>query len=136
MLAAIREKSDYNQHKLTVRQVLGDTESNRRIMDTLELISKSLSTRYEQLMPPANQNGGDSMNLPLPPGEPIGEPSTLAVKTPTYSQLGLISCEELFQRMQQNSVLVMDCRSSADYENSHLTYYCAFNVPEELITPG
>lgn len=136
MLSVIRDKSDYNQHKLTVRQVLGDTESNRRIMDTLELISKSLSTRYEQLLLPTSMNGGDSISLPSPAVEPISETRSLAKMTSTYAQLGVISCEALFQRMQQKSVLVMDCRSSSDYDNSHLTYYCAFNVPEELITPG
>lgn len=136
MLSVIRDKSDYNQHKLTVRQVLGDTESNRRIMDTLELISKSLSTRYEQLLLPTSMNGGDSISLPSPALEPISETRSLAKMTSTYAQLGVISCEALFQRMQLKSVLVMDCRSSSDYDNSHLTYYCAFNVPEELITPG
>ncbi|XP_020812777.1 ubiquitin carboxyl-terminal hydrolase 8-like [Drosophila serrata] len=49
MLHAIHNKPDYANHKTTVRQMLGDTASNRRIMDSLELITQSLSLRYEQL---------------------------------------------------------------------------------------
>ncbi|XP_030572237.1 ubiquitin carboxyl-terminal hydrolase 8 isoform X1 [Drosophila novamexicana] len=138
MLSAIRGKSDYNQHKLTVRQVLGDTDSNRRIMDTLELINTSLRKRYEQLLPPGGGNAktnGAPISPPLPSVEPIDEKGSLA-SAAAFAQLGVITCEALFRRMQQKSVLVMDCRNSADYNNSHLTYYCAFNVPEELITPG
>lgn len=150
MLSAIREQPDYAQHKSTVRQVLGDTDTNRRIMDTLETISNSLGERYELLYPPTPPSSSPSpsssqQKTPLqiasnaniiaaissPGTEPIGDGKSM-----TYAQLSVISCEALFQRMQKKSVLVMDCRSTADYENSHLTYYCAFNVPEEIITPG
>lgn len=145
MLSAIRKQSDYAQHKTTVRQALGDTETNRRIMDTLETISNSLEKRYDLLSPspsPSTPSQAMQQKTPLqsasnantinpPVTNPGGDGNPIQ-----FSQLGVISCEALFQRMQNKSVLVMDCRSSSDYENSHLTYYCAFNVPEELITPG
>ncbi|XP_034486104.1 ubiquitin carboxyl-terminal hydrolase 8 isoform X2 [Drosophila innubila] len=133
MLSTIRKKSDYAQNKGMVREVLGDTGANRRIMDTLERISDSLSKRYEAQMP---VNVNLNSTLISPPSEPIDDKSNLVTASEAYANLGIISCEALFQRMQQQSVLVMDCRSSADYEVSRLTYSCAFNVPEELITPG
>ncbi|EDV93611.1 GH18183 [Drosophila grimshawi] len=137
MLSSIRAKSDYNQHKQSVRQMLGDADSNRRIMDTLEQISTSLSKRYNMLLPRSNGASiSSTLLLPMPPAEPVGETKSIAPAAAQYAQLGVISCETLFQRMQQKSVLVMDCRSSGDYNHSHLTYYCAFNVPEELISPG
>ncbi|XP_033165064.1 ubiquitin carboxyl-terminal hydrolase 8 [Drosophila mauritiana] len=130
MLTAIHQKSDYASHKTTVRQMLGDTESNRRIMDTLEKIIHSLRHRYAQqhqapepIAPDLVSNGRAGVD------SPITQPTQ-------YARLGLITCQDLYRRMQEKSVLVMDCRPSADYEASHLTYYCAFNVPEELITPG
>lgn len=130
MLTAIHKKSDYPSHKTTVRQMLGDTESNRRIMDTLEEIINSLRHRYAQqhqapepIAPDLVSNGRAGVD------SPITQPTQ-------YARLGLITCQDLYRRMQEKSVLVMDCRPSADYEDSHLTYYCAFNVPEELITPG
>lgn len=140
MLSAIRKQSDYAQHKTTVRQALGDTETNRRIMDTLETISNSLEKRYDLLSPSPStpsqqktplQSASNANTINPPVTNPSGDGNPIQ-----FSQLGVISCEALFQRMQNKSVLVMDCRSSSDYENSHLTYYCAFNVPEELITPG
>jgi len=57
MLTAIHKKSDYASHKSTVRQMLGDTESNRRIMDTLEVIMNSLRHRYAQQRQPVEQIG-------------------------------------------------------------------------------
>lgn len=146
MLSAIREQPDYAQHKLTVRQVLGDTETNRRIMDTLETISNSLGKRYELQYPPtpsssspspsSSQQSSSNSNTISGTSSSSGIEAIGDGNSQTYAQLSVISCEALFQRMQKKSVLVMDCRSSADYENSHLTYYCAFNVPEEIITPG
>lgn len=135
MLAAIRNKPDYAIHKTTVRQMLGDTASNRRIMDSLELISQSLFLRYEQLRHPAAEPIAAAI---VGNGRTIAKPesSTGGELASDFSSLGLITCEELYRRMQEKSVLVMDCRPSADYEASHLTYFCAFNVPEELITPG
>ncbi|KAH8264640.1 hypothetical protein KR038_011263 [Drosophila bunnanda] len=131
MLAVIRKKPDYAIHKTTVRQMLGDTASNRRIMDSLELINESLLLRYEQLHGPAAEPIAASIVANgQQPERSTGDFAT------NFARLGLITCEELYRRMQEKSVLVMDCRSSADYEVSHLTYYCAFNVPEELITPG
>ncbi|XP_017057189.1 ubiquitin carboxyl-terminal hydrolase 8 isoform X1 [Drosophila ficusphila] len=130
MLTAIRKKSDYASHKTTVRQMLGDTESNRRIMDTLEMIINSLRQRYAQQRQPLEQIGSELVSN----GRAIAESPT--TQPTDFARLGLISCQELYRRMQEKSVLVMDCRPSADYEASHLTYYCAFNVPEELITLG
>ncbi|KAM8705468.1 hypothetical protein ACLKA7_009856 [Drosophila subpalustris] len=133
MLSIIRKKSDYAQNKGMVREELGDSDANRRIMDTLEQLSNVLTERYEALLP---VNANTSAALISPPTKPIDVKSNSLTAHEAYATLGIISCEALFQRMQQKSVLVMDCRSSADYERSRLTYFCAFNVPEELITPG
>ncbi|KAH8312312.1 hypothetical protein KR044_010162, partial [Drosophila immigrans] len=134
MLSIIHKKPDYQQHKPMVQEMLGDNTTNRRIMDKLELLTDSLSQRYKELLP--SKGSSNSNSLPnSPPAEPVDAISLLPPPE-AYAQLGVISCEELYKRMQKKSVLVMDCRSSADYANSHLTYYCAFNVPEEIITPG
>ncbi|XP_034663563.1 ubiquitin carboxyl-terminal hydrolase 8 isoform X1 [Drosophila subobscura] len=135
VITAIRQKPDYQSHKVQVKEALGDTEANRRIMDSLELITDSLSMRYSKLQkqttalhsqPEPIRNGG---------GKAL-KSATSSTQATEYTRLGVVSCQELFERMHEKSVLVMDCRSSADYEKSHLTYVCAFNVPEDLITPG
>ncbi|KAH8336607.1 hypothetical protein KR074_012323 [Drosophila pseudoananassae] len=134
MLSAIRKKSDYANHKSAVRQMLGDTDANRRIMDSLEIIANSLAHRYALLCKPSTvESIADFVN-----GRTVVESSTttIASQAEDFSRLGLISCQELYRRMQEKTVLVMDCRSSSDYDISHLTYYCAFNVPEEVIVSG
>ncbi|KAH8359256.1 hypothetical protein KR093_005342 [Drosophila rubida] len=133
MLSFIHKKPDYTQYKVTVQDMLGDNAANRRTMDKLEIITDSLSKRYEKLQPStAVENSNiNSEQISLP----VAVNSSLS-PSEEYARLGVISCEELYKRMQQQSVLVMDCRSSVDYANSHLSYQWAFNVPEEIITPG
>jgi len=87
MLTAIHKKSDYASHKSTVRQMLGDTESNRRIMDTLEVIMNSLRHRYAQQRQPVEQIGTELVSN--------GRVSVEAPATPStdYARLGLITCQ-------------------------------------------
>lgn len=49
-----------------------------------------------------------------------------------------LSVKELFDmlHMQQVGVLIMDCRSTVDFEASQLTYQNCLNVPEEIIHNG
>ncbi|XP_001359977.2 ubiquitin carboxyl-terminal hydrolase 8 isoform X1 [Drosophila pseudoobscura] len=133
IIKAIRSKPDYTTHKVQVRESLGDTEANRRIMDSLEMIADSLCERYRQLHKPPSPAAPLNQTETISHSKPQGAASPHATE---YARLGVVSCEELYQRISEKSVLVMDCRPSADYERSHLTYFCAFNVPEELITPG
>ncbi|XP_067636782.1 ubiquitin carboxyl-terminal hydrolase 8 isoform X2 [Eurosta solidaginis] len=204
LLTCIHKKPDYSEHKQTVRQVLGNNAHIKGTMDKLELLSSSLSRRYEakqlananvhhktaaesttrttmkqtneqvhnynelsasekfDLLKAATQGPASSaasydgyytlqsLNVhnynELSASEKfdlvkagIQSPASPAASYDGYytlQSLNVMKCEELFERMKNSSVLIMDCRSSKDYELSHLTYNYSFNVPEELITPG
>ncbi|XP_017466689.1 PREDICTED: ubiquitin carboxyl-terminal hydrolase 8 isoform X1 [Rhagoletis zephyria] len=158
LLHCIHKKPDYPELKHTVRQALGGNSNNKVTMNKLELLNSSLSRRYEakQLAHAATQSAA----LVAPPSklsEHVRDYNELSASekfdllkadTPspatsnflgsyyTLQSLGIIKCEELFGLMKQSNVLVMDCRSSKDYETSHLTYQYSFNVPEEHICAG
>ncbi|XP_060647258.1 ubiquitin carboxyl-terminal hydrolase 8 isoform X1 [Drosophila nasuta] len=134
MLSIIRKRPDYSKNKSEVHKILGDNTDNRNAMDKLEIIYKSLSIRYKELETSKSRISSSNLSTSA---QSISNDVINSLSAPeAYTKLGIISCEELYKRMQQKSVLVMDCRSSADYDASHLNYYCSFNVPEELITPG
>uniref|UniRef100_A0A034VW25 Ubiquitin carboxyl-terminal hydrolase n=1 Tax=Bactrocera dorsalis TaxID=27457 RepID=A0A034VW25_BACDO len=158
LLHCIHRKPDYAEHKQTVRLALGGNSNNKLTMNKLEELSTSLTRRYEAkqlanttLKSPAivtaslkqNERARDYSELSASEKFDIlkGEPVSLATAN-SYSgyyslqSLNVIKCEELFQRMKQNNVLIMDCRSSKDYETSHLTYHYTMNVPEEIISAG
>lgn len=158
LLHCIHRKPDYAEHKQTVRQTLGGNSNNKLTMNKLEELSTSLTRRYEAkqlanmaLKSPAivaaslkqNERVRDyselsaSEKFDLLKGDSVS--STTANAYSSYyslQSLNVIKCEELFERMKQNNVLIMDCRPSKDYEMSHLTYHYTMNVPEEIISAG
>ncbi|XP_053969324.1 ubiquitin carboxyl-terminal hydrolase 8 isoform X1 [Anastrepha ludens] len=158
LLHCIHLKPDYPEHKQTVRQILGGNSNNKLTMNKLEQLSSSLSRRYEakQLANGAKQSAtlvaptlkynervrdynelSASEKFDLLKGD---TPSTAATNLSgsyyTLQPLGIIKCEEMFELMKKNNVLIMDCRPAKDYETSYLTYPYCFNVPEEHIVAG
>uniref|UniRef100_A0A1I8Q2N6 Ubiquitin carboxyl-terminal hydrolase n=1 Tax=Stomoxys calcitrans TaxID=35570 RepID=A0A1I8Q2N6_STOCA len=153
LLNTIYKKRDYLESKPLIRQMLGDNRSNKMTMDRLEMLTESLNKRYDILNAKASAEkehreniGGGSVNGSLSHfNSTLGSasPKTNAVANSATAagngfptSLRLMSCQQLFDAMLTQNVLVMDCRSSEDYKMSHLNYALAFNVPQELIQYG
>ncbi|XP_075146576.1 ubiquitin specific protease 8 isoform X1 [Haematobia irritans] len=155
MLNTIYKKREYAESKPLIREMLGDNRSNKLTMDRLEKLTQSLHERYDRLnaknVPDKvyRQNGEGVGSRGIEPTSMSQLNSTLNntslysksinVAEPTNgfpSSLRLMTCQELFNSMQSQKVLVMDCRSSDDYKMSHLNYPLVFNVPQELIRYG
>ncbi|XP_011189525.2 ubiquitin carboxyl-terminal hydrolase 8 isoform X1 [Zeugodacus cucurbitae] len=158
LLHCIHRKPDYAEHKQTVRQALGGNSNNKLTMNKLEELSSSLTRRYEakQLAntalqspviatPPLKQNErvreynelSASEKFDILKGDTVFTTTTNSNNSyHTLQSLNVIKCEELFERMKQHNVLIMDCRPRNDYEMSHLTYNYTMNVPEEIISTG
>lgn len=158
LLHCIHRKPDYAEHKQNVRQALGGNSNNKLTMNKLEELSTSLTRRYEakQLAKTVPQSPATvaaslkqtelvrnynelsaSEKFDILKGDPVSSTTTNSYNS-YYSlqSLNVIKCEELFERMKKNNVLIMDCRPSKDYEMSHLTYHYTINVPEEIISAG
>lgn len=148
LLHSIRNKPDYLTLKQNVHDVLGGNSSQKKCMDKLELLTNSLRRRYElqaQAKSLSSSFAGYKGNYDdlsasqkfdlLKNGDKVAVSSPKAGDI-NFKDLNSITCEELFQKIQEKSVLIMDCRSAEDYAQSHLTYEWCFNVPEELIQDG
>ncbi|XP_050327613.1 ubiquitin carboxyl-terminal hydrolase 8 isoform X1 [Bactrocera neohumeralis] len=158
LLHCIHRKPDYAEHKQTVRLALGGNSNNKLTMNKLEELSTSLTRRYEAkqlanttMKSPAivtaslkqNERARDYNELSASEKFDLLKGDSVSLATAnSYSgyyslqSLNVIKCEELFERMKQNNVLIMDCRPSKDFETSHLTYHYTMNVPEEIISAG
>ncbi|XP_037952640.1 ubiquitin carboxyl-terminal hydrolase 8-like [Teleopsis dalmanni] len=141
LLSTLRKMPTYTEYKMSIQKTLGGNTANAIIMDKLEEMTKSLSERYDRL--------NEKKNVPPPLTDDdmkfynnlsASDKFNVVKASPSYEQIGdalkLISCKQLFQLMQTNTVLIMDCRCVDDYKVSHLNYNFSFNIPEEIILPG
>uniref|UniRef100_A0A1A9WJT6 Ubiquitin carboxyl-terminal hydrolase n=1 Tax=Glossina brevipalpis TaxID=37001 RepID=A0A1A9WJT6_9MUSC len=135
LLNSIHKKPDYQQYKSQIRLTLGDNHVNKLTMDRLEDITKSLEERYTHL----EMNGNLASTIE-------GTQTLTQLNLPSRSRsvspikngklLRAVTCRQLYEFMQVQSVLVMDCRPSEDYRESNLNYSLSFNVPAEIIRAG
>ena len=147
LLDSICKKPDYLAMKQNVRDMLGGNSAQKLSMDKLEVISKSLKRRYELLtqaksLPSSTKLATYSAEQleRLKSSSTIQAAASKRLSPPAMADMlqdmNSITCAELYEKIRENSVLVMDCRSAEDYVQSRLVYPNAFNVPAELIVDG
>lgn len=148
LIDCISKMPDYKQHKKLVKQYLGSNEEMTMIMDKVAVISKSLQSRYKSLsdkkkameeMNSVSYDNASASNNRLAYQTYDLQSGTKATPNGLIDvhSLGIISCEELHRLIRgSESVLIMDCRSKTDFQNSHLNFQWCINVPEEYIQAG
>uniref|UniRef100_A0A1A9VF11 Ubiquitin carboxyl-terminal hydrolase n=1 Tax=Glossina austeni TaxID=7395 RepID=A0A1A9VF11_GLOAU len=150
LLNNIHKRDNYPQYKSQIRKILGDNQTNKLTMDRLEDLTKSLDKRYTLLNKNANlSNANDitqtslmqlrKLDLTSHPNNQIQRSRSVSPLRNGVERNGLLSaitCQQLYDCMQAQSVLVMDCRSSGDYGKSKLNYPLSFNVPADIIRDG
>lgn len=140
-LNSIQKKPDYQENKRLIRQMLGDNRTNKMIMDRLEALRISLNERYSRLnaktlnVKPATLEGVSSLDFSKLDSSERSR-SNSKDNNVDISCLRLMSCQQLFDAMKQQNVLVIDCRSAEDFKVSHLHYNLTLNIPEEIIQAG
>lgn len=139
LLNSIHKKPDYGESKPLIRQMLGDNRTNKMTMDRLEALTNSLNERYARLN--AKQNA--TLSSPVSNFKATSAISndrsrsnSPRINNIDAASLRLMTCQQLFESMKSQDVLVMDCRSAEDYKLSHLQYALTLNVPQELIHAG
>lgn len=141
LLHSIHKRPDYIESKPLIRQMLGDNRSNKMTMDRLEALANSLNDRYDRLNAKATKVATLSSNA-VQASASISNNDRSRSNSPRcnnivdISAMRLMSCQQLFEAMKAQDVLVLDCRSADDYKSSHLNYALSLNVPEELIQAG
>lgn len=141
LLHSIHKRPDYIESKPLIRKMLGDNRFNKMTMDRLEALTSSLNDRYECLNTKTTTIATLSSNA-VQPSASISNNERSRSNSPRCNNIGditsmrLVSCQQLFEAMKVQDVLVFDCRSADDYKSSHLKYALSLNVPEELIQAG
>lgn len=142
LLNSIYKKPDYQENKRLIRQMLGDNRTNKMTMDRLEALSISLNERYARLnaktanAKSATLEAGSSSDSPILTSTERSRSNSPKVNNTDISSLRLMSCQQLFEAMKQQNVLVIDCRSAEDFKTSHLQYNLTLSIPEEIIKAG
>ncbi|XP_065355307.1 ubiquitin carboxyl-terminal hydrolase 8 isoform X1 [Calliphora vicina] len=143
LLNSIYKKPDYQENKPLIRQMLGDNRSNKMTMDRLEALTMSLNERYECLNAKLKAKTVAKSATPPSSNEQYAMVSNDRSRSnsPKISNIDiafmrLMSCQQLFESMKLQNVLVIDCRSAEDYKSSHLQYNLTLNIPEEIIQAG
>lgn len=129
LIEIIRKHHDYAKEKNNIKNYLSKSDVTEAI-DVTEQLHKSLSKRYEVLN--VNQTN-NRLKTPLE----ITEDLVANLPTvPTEDFRAFLTPKELFEEMKTKEILVVDCRSSDDFQNSKLVYQHYVNIPEEIIYPG
>uniref|UniRef100_A0A1B0BMZ2 Ubiquitin carboxyl-terminal hydrolase n=1 Tax=Glossina palpalis gambiensis TaxID=67801 RepID=A0A1B0BMZ2_9MUSC len=150
LLNNIHKRDNYQQYKSQIRKILGDNQTNKLTMDRLEDLTKSLDKRYTLLNKNANLSNANEitqtslmqlrqLDLTSHSNNQIQRSRSVSPLKNGVERNGLlnaITCQQLYDSMQAQSVLVMDCRPSSDYGESKLNYSLSFNVPAEIIREG
>lgn len=130
IIESIRKHSDYIKRKqyycdLYESNLLLDSKG---AMDQTEKLNKSLKKRYEQLkMRTEYQKYHEETNTSY--NEISIEPDT------NYSKTS-IDRQELFNMIQRQNILILDCRPQCDFLESRIKYKYCMNVPESICAKG
>nr|XP_023669613.1 ubiquitin carboxyl-terminal hydrolase 8 isoform X2 [Paramormyrops kingsleyae] len=157
----IRKRPDFRQQKDYYLSLLGPN-SFKKAIEEAERLSESLKLRYEEAEVRKKLEEKEKQDDAKKKEESSekerrkgtldkasdakkdnirGDQKDLKNETPKGSALqGGISAQQLFQMTKDNtmSVIIMDARSSRDFEESHIqlpTQTC-ISVPEEAVLPG
>lgn len=126
MISELRKIPDFSKQKSQICKVLGGNEEITRDLERIEKLKDSLVERYNQKKSQVTLVETTQMNVD----------ETIPIETST-SQAETIDCKTLFKLMEGNQkLLIMDCRSEEDYEQSKMIYKYTMNIPEKILKLG
>ncbi|XP_052864948.1 ubiquitin carboxyl-terminal hydrolase 8 isoform X2 [Anopheles cruzii] len=141
LVLMIRDHKEYPRKKQMVTKLLCSQSDINRILDKLGNLKKSLDARYlEKAL-----SRGTNASQPVVATVSSRERNTAAPASAGGSSTAVgsgarqtVSATELHGMMNDNrvSLLIMDCRSEKDFNESHLRYAYLVNVPEHLLVAG
>lgn len=126
ILHAIREHPEYIQNKTFYTHLFASVQCTSE-MDQTEKLQKSLKKRYD-LLREAEKYEKDAVETNISDSESM-EFDTNYPKTS-------ITCAELFQMIQTQNILILDCRPKDDFLQSSCKYSYCMNVPESICVKG
>ena len=130
MVTKMEKTPDFKKDKTLIVKTLGGNTNISKIFSHLEQLKQSLIERYDQLKEKEQQAASmESINMNVDVDPTLSE-SRIEVKE-------VIDCRTLYDMMEENQkLLIMDCRSAEDYEQSKMTYTYTMNIPENILKLG
>ncbi|XP_049538327.1 ubiquitin carboxyl-terminal hydrolase 8 isoform X1 [Anopheles darlingi] len=134
LVQTIRQNKEYARKKQMVTKLLGTQADFNRIFTKLNLLKTSLEERYREQ---ALRKAGATPSITVVTNSERNQ-ATPTVTTHFIGNRQAITAKELHDVMNDPrvSLLIMDCRSAKDFEESHLRYSYLVNVPEHLLVAG
>lgn len=121
--------------------MLGDNRTTKMTMDRLEALSMSLNERYDRLNAKTKAKTTAATSLSVKQTKTVSNDDRSRSNSPKdnnidIASMRLMSCQQLFESIKLQNVLVIDCRSAEDFKSSHLQYNLTLSIPEEIIQAG
>ncbi|XP_035794909.1 ubiquitin carboxyl-terminal hydrolase 8-like isoform X1 [Anopheles albimanus] len=134
LVQTIRQNKEYTRKKQMVTKLLGTQADFNRIFTKLDLLKTSLEARYREQ---ALRKASATPSIRVVPNNERNQ-ATQSATTYFIGDKQAITAKELHDMMNDPrvSLLIMDCRSAKDFEESHLRYTYLVNVPEHLLVAG
>jgi hypothetical protein len=129
ILMLIQKRPDFKNETEMVKRMLGGNEEQRRRMEQLRVLKDSLIAR-DKMIPARGEVLESSLETAIA--------SDVIPETTLVEMKQTISSQELNEMMENESkrVLILDCRSEKDYEESKITFNFICNVPDNLCILG
>lgn len=124
IINAIRSHPEYKKNTIFYKKLC---VFDSTAMDKTEQLSNSLENRYKLLgEAEAYEKYLEETNIS---DHEFSEPEIVNEKKS-------ITCEELFQMIHQQNILILDCRPRDDFLQSSCKYKYCMNVPESICVKG
>lgn len=123
IIQAVREHPEYNRNKSYYAKLFESTIQAKLVMDKAEKLSKNLKKRYEQLREEEYEKLAEEINIP-------------EIESEQNFTKTSITCEELFQMIHSQNILILDCRPKDDFLQSSCKYNFCLNVPQSVCVNG
>lgn len=132
IVTKLQNTPDFVKEKSLISKMLGGKTDMNKVLDRLGKLKNSLQKRYPETIPVSG------------PAVPLAESTRMSVDndcslnaTPQAEVVEVIDCKTLFEMLEGNQkLLIMDCRSEEDYEQSKMDYKYTMNVPEKILKLG
>lgn len=125
IIEAVRKHPEYIKNKQYYTGLFQSQVSYSMAMDQTEKLSKSLEKRYMQLSVVVDPEETDTSS----------DNDKSDSVTNNYSKTS-ITCEDLFEMIQRQNILILDCRPRDDFLLSSFRYSYCMNVPESMCVKG
>lgn len=139
MMTELQKMPDYKKEKTLILKLIGNNSVIHSHFDRMEKLKKSLIERYKLAYPMENLDPQDIENdaIEEPTKKNVDTDMTMETTMEMAEVRELIDCTGLFNMMNEGKqLLIMDCRSEVDYDNSRINYKYTMNVPEHLPALG